>query len=115
MKTLPDYVSVIREGYSENVDWNVRQSEMDSGLIKQRPGRRIAIRSRQCQLVIKGNSNKKLFEEWLDGIGGGTQYFNYNDPIAGSVKRCRFINTAWSFELQGIDTWFVACEIEGIG
>lgn len=115
METLPNYVRVLRDGYTENVDWNVKQSEMESGLMKQRPGRRIAIRARQCSLVITGHANKKLFETWLNNIGGGTQYFNYLDPIDGLTKKCRFVNTAWPFELQGIDTWFVSCEIEGIG
>lgn len=114
METLPSYVKILRENYTDGVDWNVRQSTMDNGLRKQRPGRSKALRVRSAKLFINGKDNKRSFENWLDSLGGGTEFFNYNDPINGASK-CRFINVTWEFELVGVDSWVADCEMESVG
>lgn len=114
METLPSYVKILRENYTDGVDWNVRQSAMDNGLRKQRPGRSKVLRVRSAKLFVNGKDNKRSFENWLDNLGGGTEFFNYNDPINGLCK-CRFVNTSWEFELTGLDAWVADCEMESVG
>lgn len=111
---LPDYVCFARSDYSEQFSYDVKQSEMDSGLKKQRPNRSVAIRTRKGSLIINGHENKRLFERWLKSIGGGTGRFRYNDPLAKVSMECRFVNTEWNFSLQGIDIWTVDVEMENI-
>lgn len=115
MQTLPNYVGIIRDGYSEEIDYNIQQSGMDNGLKKQRPGRSIAIKTRKCEIVIIGHANKQAFLAWLKTIGNGTQRFNYTDPVDKVVKQCRFINQKWEFSLEGLDVWKAPAEIESVG
>lgn len=115
MMNLPNYVNILRDGYSEDIDYNIQQSGMDNGLKKQRPGRSVAIKTRKCKIVIVGHANKQSFLVWLKTIGNGTQRFNYTDPVDRAVKQCRFINQKWEFSLEGLDVWKAPVEIESVG
>lgn len=115
MQTLPDYICISRNGYSEEIDYDIQQSGMDNGLKKQRPGRSVAITTRKCEIVIIGHANKQSFLNWLKTIGNGTQQFNYHDPVDKVTKRCRFVNAKWEFKLEGLDIWKVQAEIESVG
>lgn len=115
MANLPDYVKFLGDGYTEPLDYNVRRSEMDSGLGKQRPGRSKPVRTRKGTLTIGSPQNRVDFEKWLKDNGGGTRYFDFKDPLTGVTKKCRFVNKIWDFQWRYNTWWEVPCELESIG
>lgn len=130
MAALPDYAKFLAEGYGEDLNWQVRRSEMDRGVAKQRPGISKPLRVRKGTLLIHTKANKMAFEQWLDTIGGGTGWFDYTDPqkvidpdyfeyseppANHALVRARFINTVWNFELRNNTVWVASCEMESIG
>lgn len=116
MAVLPDYAKFLAEGYGEDLNWQVRRSDMDRGIGKQRPGISKPLRVRKGTLLIHTKANKMAFEEWLGTIGGGTGWFDYTDPAQGNTEvQARFINTIWNFELRGGVVWVAPCEMESIG
>lgn len=112
LETLPAGICFLASGYGEDLDFNIKSSEMDSGLKKMRPGRSKPLRVRKGTLLIRTVSNKKIFEAFIGRVK--TSYFNYHDPIQGSIKKCRFINEQWSFTLES-GKWRAQCEMESIG
>ncbi|WP_159990804.1 hypothetical protein [Pelistega ratti] len=116
MEKFPSYAKFLREGYAEELDYNIQQSDMDSGLKKQRPGRSVPLKTYKGSILLKGLKNKQLFEQWLKSIGNGTQYFSYHDPMSLVTKTCRFINPKWEFslKLREKQIWEVSCEMETI-
>lgn len=130
MAVLPEYAKFLAEGYGEELDYQVRRSEMDRGVAKQRPGISKALRTRKGYLKIHTRQNKLAFEDWLKTINNGTgwfdytdpektidpDYFNYVEPPPGhNVVKARFINTVWNFELRSGFFWVAQCEMESIG
>ena len=113
METLPVGIKFLSNGYGEGLDLNIKTSEMDSGLKKMRPGRSKPIRIRKGSLLIGSSQNKLLFEAFILRVK--TQYFNYEDPIHGGIKKCRFINEKWEFSLEGNTVWRAQCEMESVG
>lgn len=130
MAALPEYVSFEEQGFGEKLDYQVRQSQMDRGAAKQRPGISKALRARKGRLNIGSNTNKLAFEDWLKTINNGTGWFDYADPMkiitpdpfnyvepppGHNVVKARFINTTWEFELLNGAFWVAQCEMESIG
>lgn len=115
MHKLPEYAKFLRSGYGESIDYNLRQSDMDNGLKKQRPGRSFPLKVRKGSIVLKGHMARRKFDLWLKSIGNGTQRFEYNDPIDGLVKQCRFVQSKWEFNMQGKNIWLVDVEMESVG
>lgn len=116
MEKLPNGVCFFTAGYSETRDYAIARTDMQGGLAKQRPKRSVPLITRQGTLYLKDRESrtKEEFEEFLDKIGGGTQYFIYHDPIRNKDVRARFVNTTWDFQING-RLWSVACQLETVG
>lgn len=111
---FPDYACFLVSGYGEELDFNVQQSTMESGLKKQRPGRRVPILTRKGQLLLRNKTDLENFKVWLKTIGNGVKYFNYRDPIRShEVFKCRFVNQKWNFQYSG-RVWRAECEMESL-
>lgn len=112
METLPKGICFLAAGYSEDLDFNMNSSGMDSGIKKMRPGRSKPLRVRKGSLLIGSADNKKTFEAFIGRVK--TNQFNYIDPVQGGTKKCRFVNEVWSFTRES-GKWRAQCEMESIG
>lgn len=86
--TLPDYV--LEQGYSEDLEDQTVESQMDAGLAKVR--RRFTARVRRFQLTIQMDAEQaETFEAFFhDTLAGGSLPFDWRHPRTGLSTRFRF-------------------------
>lgn len=115
MATFPAYACVLLDGYEESPDYNVLRSPMDNAIAKQRPRRSLPIVLRSVRIKVENKSQKINFDNWFkNDINGGTSFFDYTDPLDGSVKQARFVDGNISWTTPG-NVWFADAQIETIG
>ncbi|MGC0155493.1 hypothetical protein ACPRNU_23795, partial [Chromobacterium vaccinii] len=74
--TLPSFVLVSLDSYSEKPDYGLQRSPMDGGIPKQRAMRSIPIITRSVTLLIVDSGNRDVFDRWFAGeLYGGATWF----------------------------------------
>ena len=112
---LPDYVDVLLEGYAESPNYDVLRSDMDNSVAKQRPRRTLPIVARQVKLLVGNTQNKLAFDQWFrNDIHGGSNFFEFVDPIDKKTKMARFVNGTIKWSTPG-SIWFIDAELESVG
>lgn len=114
MATLPSYVCILLDGYTEAPDYGVLRSDME-GLAKQRPRWSKSITTRDCQLLVESNADKILFDTWVrTDLNYGAGWFDYADPLDGQTKQARIVGGRYEWTSPG-RIWVAQCQIETIG
>jgi hypothetical protein len=119
IQTLPDYVRLLFEGYSETIDPPMSRTEFEDGYVRQdaKISRRRIVRS--ATLKLCSLEDLQAFKCWLrDDLGNGAWWFLMYDVVEQRELRCRFVDGAFKFtpvnqvQSQLANTWTAACEIE---
>lgn len=115
MATFPTYAEVVLQNYSEDPDYGVLRTEMDSGIAKQRARWSKPIVTRDVQILVRTAANKALFDTWVrDDLSGGAGWFDWIDPLTSAVKQTRIVGgkVSWSAP-NGI--WVAQAQLETLG
>lgn len=115
MATFPSYACILREGYTESSDYGVLRTEMDGGIAKQRARWTKPIVTRQAVIHVKDKNDKISFDLWVKtDLNNGAGWFDYTDPVDGTVKQARIKGGAIQWTTPGL-VWRASCELETIG
>lgn len=115
MATFPTYACILLADYSEETDYGVLRTEMDSGLARQRARWTKPIRTRTCQIKVSSIADKKSFDTWmLNDLSGGVAWFDYTDPLDGVTKQARIAGGKITWTSPG-KMWLGAAELETLG
>lgn len=91
---------------------------MESGPPRQAKVRSTVMMTRTCNIYIEGLSNYLAFKTWFSStLSEGASWFNYSDPVTGTVVQARFVNGGFTATpmLGGMSAWQVQAKIESWG
>ena len=92
MATFPAYAKILRAGFSEKRGKAVEHSEMEDGFVKQARVRSRVMIQRPVSVLLNSKADYLAFVEWFKtDISEGADWFNWNDPVSGTVKSVRFV------------------------
>lgn len=117
METFPSYVTIKRDGFSENRESALLRSEVESGPPKQVRIKTAVLVTRPCRLQFTSKTDYQSFVEWYKtNLNEGADWFTWVDPVSGSSLTARFAEggfTAmplaalpgyWTLDVR-IETW----------
>ena len=115
MATLPSYVKILFEGYSEQKESGIIRTEFETGPPRQARFKSRTMKTRNVQLYIETNANFQAFETFfIEDLKQGSLFFNFTDPLTGQTSEGRFVGGLYSAAPLGVppDRWFISCQIE---
>lgn len=113
LPTLPDYVLIDLDGYTESPDYGVKRGDMDGGLPKQRPTRSLPVVERSLSMLLQSQDDKTAFDLWWrQELAGGVGWFTLS--LFGQLLQARFVGKS-SAKPRGIGKWTITATIETIG
>jgi len=115
MATLPSYVKVLFDGYSQRRESGLLRTEMESGPPRQARFKTRVMITRQATLFIETNANFQAFETWfMNDLAGGSLFFDMADPVSGSTIAARFVGGTYTATPMSpaMTLWQITCEIE---
>jgi hypothetical protein len=115
MATLPSYVRIFYNGYSEQRESGIIRTEFESGPPRQARFKTRVMKTRSAKLYLDTKANFLAFETWFaTELQNGALFFNMNDPITGSTIEGRFVGGVYqSRPLSAkLDCFEVSCQIE---
>lgn len=115
MATLPSYVKVLFDGYSQTRESGLLRTEMESGPPRQARFKTRVMITRPVKLFIEGKSNFTAFETWfMNDLAGGSLFFNMADPVSGATIQARFVGGTYSAKpmTAAMQLWELSCNIE---
>lgn len=118
METLPSYVKVLYEGYTETKESGILRTEFESGPPRQARFKSRTMKTRQVRLFIDSNANFQDFEEFFaTDLQQGALFFNMTDPLKGTTVEARFVGGVYTARplTSSMNKWEVNCQIESIG
>lgn len=113
--TLPTYMPYpMIGGFQQTADFAMLVTQMDSGPDKQRPRYSIPVIQRSVQYSVPSLANRNAFELWVrDTLVGGSQYFNWPDPLSGTTKPVRIVGGKVNYTMEsGGCSWIIQFNIE---
>ena len=115
--TLPSYAKILFAGYQQQRESALLRTDMESGPPRQNKVRSRVMVTRTCNLFFDSEADFNSFETWYAGDAHeGSLWFNFTDPVSGSVKSGRFVGggytatplvpdlSKWQIDLK-IETW----------
>lgn len=118
MATLPAYVKIMLDQYSEQKESGIIRTQFEAGPPRQARFKSRTLKTRSCQLYIDGNANFQAFEAWFaNDLEQGALFFDFTDPLTGQTNQGRFVGGLYSAAPLSVppDRWFVSCQIESWG
>lgn len=118
MATLPSYVRVLFDGYSEEKESGIIRTEFENGPPRQARFKSRTMKTRAAQLFIESKANFLAFETWFaDDLEQGALFFNMTDPIRGTTIEARFVGGVYTAQpmTAALNLWRVDCQIESWG
>lgn len=116
--TLPSYVKILYDGYSQVQESAVLRTEMESGPPRQARIRSRVMLTRAAKLYLSTKANFQAFETWYrDTLQHGSLWFNMTDPVSGSTVEARFVAGGYTATPMSakMDLWVVDIQIESWG
>lgn len=108
--------------FSESLKSQVVRTAMDTGPAKVRRRQSVPIREFSCEIRIRGNALKTIFEPfYLDSLKGGSLTFSMTNPRTGVVDEYRFVTPPVFKPLgvvqlgtaqEGLEYWSVTYTLE---
>lgn len=118
MATLPSYVKILFDGYSEQKESGILRTEFESGPPRQARFKSRTMKTRSARLFIDTNANFQAFETWFaDDLEQGSLFFNMTDPVKGTTIEARFVGGVYTATplSSSMNKWEVSCQIESWG
>lgn len=117
MPALPNYVQILRPGFSEQPDFKVDRTEMESGPAKQAPINSLATVPRPMTLAIKEKADYLSFRTWVRvDLVNGSGWFDWTDPIDGVTKSARIVGGRYEASPgPGLRNWRIKTTFETWG
>lgn len=114
MATLPSYVKILREGFSEQRESALLRTEMESGPVKQARVKTRVMVTRSVTLMVTTQTDLLAFESWFEnGIDAGAGWFSFRDPVRGTTKDGRFVSGTYTLTQHGNGTaWLIKTQLE---
>lgn len=115
MATLPSYVKILYDGYTQKRESGIIRTEMESGPPRQARFKSRVMINRPVKLYINGVSNFQAFETWfMNDLAGGSLFFNMTDPVSGSTIEARFMGGTYVAKplSSAMNDWEIQCELE---
>jgi len=115
MATLPSYVKILFDGYSEQKESGILRSDFESGIPRQARFKSRTMKTRTASLFIETKANFILFETWFaNDLEQGALFFNMVDPVSGATVEARFLGGAYSAQPMSasLNLWQVSCQLE---
>ncbi len=117
MADFPNYAGISIEGFSEKHKSQLLRSEMEGGIPKQVKVHSTRMVERPVVIVLKSKADYTNFKNWyFNDINAGASWFNWNDPVSGSVKQARFVAADLEGKpSSGLIMWRIPATLETIG
>jgi hypothetical protein len=118
MASLPAYVKVVMDGYTQSPESVVSRTEMESGPPKQLLARSRPMIPRNVVFLIRSKEDYVAFLAWFrDEINYGVDWFDYTDPFDGVTKEARIVagKIEPSLQKSNFAMWKVGCVLESWG
>ena len=118
MATLPSYVKILFDGYSEQKESGIIRTEFENGPPRQARFKSRTMKTRSAKLFIDSNANFQSFETWFaDDLEQGALFFDMTDPVKGTTVQARFVGGVYTARplSSSMNKWEVTCEIESWG
>lgn len=115
MATLPTYINVLFDGYSQKRESALLRSEMEYGPPKQAKTKSLVMITRSAKLYLASKANFQSFETWYrTDINEGVSWFNMTDPVSGSTISARFVGGGYTAKpmTPAMQKWEISVEIE---
>jgi hypothetical protein len=118
MATLPSYVSILYDGYTETKESGILRTEFESGPPRQAKFKSRTMKTRAARLFIDTNANFQAFETFFsEELEQGALFFNMTDPVKGTTIEARFVGGVYTAKplSSSMNKWEVNCQIESWG
>lgn len=94
MASFPAYATLWMDGFSEKtVPPAVLRTEMETGPPKQIKIRSRAMIHRSVVYAVYSKADYLAFKDWVKTtLNRGTDWFDWTDPVDGSLKSARIVN-----------------------
>ena len=117
MQTFPNYAILLFEGFAENPASNVSRTEMESGPPKQATTSSRGMVERPVVYALESPAQYQSFKDWVKSIGGGADWFLWNDPVDGVQKPARIVSGQISYKprVSTLQSWRASFSLETWG
>lgn len=117
MATFPTYATILQSGYVEQRESALLRTEMEDGPPKQARIKSRVMVTRTVTVQLKSRADYQAFITWYaETINEGTDWFDWTDPVSGTVKQARFVSDVLqATPTGGMSVWNVAAKIETWG
>lgn len=118
MATLPSYVKILYQDYSQRRESALLRTEMESGPPKQAKVRSRVMLTRAAKLYLSSKADFQSFEAWYkDDLDEGSLWFNMTDPVSGLTVEARFVGGGYTATPMSaaMELWQVEVNIESWG
>lgn len=115
MATLPSYVQILFDGYSQKRESALLRTEMEYGPSKQAKVKSLVMITRSAKLYISTKSNFQSFETWYrTDISEGADWFTMTDPVSNASITARFVGGGYTAKPMSaaMQNWEIGVEIE---
>lgn len=118
MATLPSYVKILFQDYSQRRESALLRTEMESGPPKQAKVRSRVMLTRAAKLYLSSKADFQSFETWYrEDLDEGALWFDMTDPVSGSTIEARFVGGGYTATPMSaaMQLWQVEVNIESWG
>jgi len=115
MATLPSYVSVLFDGYTEQKESGVLRTEFENGPPRQARFKSRVMKTRSVKLFINSNADFQAFESFfVNDLAQGSLFFNITDPVTETTIEARFVDGVYSAKplSSSMGKWELSCQLE---
>lgn len=90
MATLPSYVTILFDGFTEDFDPSVLRTEMERGVPKQRVINSKVLAEINCRILFESKADAASFEAWYFDTIKRIGWFDMEHPRTGVTISARF-------------------------
>lgn len=115
MATLPSYVKISFDSYSQKRESGILRTDMESGPPRQARFKTRVMITRNAKLIIESKANFQAFETWfMNDLAGGSLFFNMTDPVSKQTIEARFVGGEYTATpmTSTLNIWQIDCQIE---
>lgn len=115
MATFPSYAQILFKDFSQKKESALLRTEMESGPPKQAKIKSMVMIVRNVKIYLSSKADFNSFETWYDSeLSNGASWFDFIDPVSGSVIQARFRDGGYSSQPMTADmqNWEITAQIE---
>lgn len=117
MATFPSYAKILQSGFSEQRESALLRTEMEDGPPKQARIKSRVMITRPVTILLQSRADYLAFIAWFsETIHEGADWFDWTDPVSGTVKSARFVSDVLqATPAGGLSVWSVTAKLETWG